>query len=117
MATLIQLARGTTLYASKSDRALQLSEFARNGAQAAGLVPASGIPMLAAGLDSIDVSLLNTSYFGINHSAFGDAQPLLQDMGKMFATGYHPPSNRDRSFKETPVPQSTGLFWRWTRPQ
>lgn len=115
MASLVKLARGTTLYASKSDRALQLSEFARNGAQAAGLVPANGIPVLVAGVDSIDVSLLNTSYFGINHSSFGDAQPLLQDLGKVFATGYHPPSSRDQSFRETPAPQNAGRFWRWMR--
>ena len=113
MSALKGMGRGTTLYASKSDRALQLSEFARNGLAAAGLVPANGIPVLVAGVDSVDVSGLNTSYFGIGHSIFGDALPLLQDMGKLFATGYHPPSVRDRSFQENAAPNAAGTFWRW----
>ena len=113
MTALKGLARGTTLYASKADRALQLSEFARNGLPAAGIIPASNIPVLVGGVDSVDVSLLNTSYFTTSHSTFGDALPLLQDMGKLFATGYHPPSVRDRSFLEYPAPQNAGMYWRW----
>ena len=114
MAAVKGLARGTTLYASKADRALQLSEFARNGLAAAGIVPASNIPVLVGGVDSVDVSLLNTSYFTTSHSTFGDALPLLQDIGKLFATGYHPPSVRDRGFKENAAPQNAGIYWRWT---
>ena len=114
MIALKGMARGKTLYASKSDRALQLSEFARSGLAAAGLVPASGIPVLAESVDSVDVTALNTSYFAISHSTFGDALPLLKDMGRLFATGSHPPTVRDQGFRAIVAPNAAGTYWRWT---
>ncbi len=106
--------RGLTLYASKNDRALLSSDFLTRGLIPAGMVPASGVPVLGDGLESIDVTALNTSYFAFNHSTFGDAVPLLKDMAAMFAASQRQlPSNRDQAFKEVIAKTQGGRFWRW----
>lgn len=102
--------RGITVYAAENDRALLSSDWLRRGLIPAGLVQ-KGIPVLAQGIESIDVTKLNTSYFAFNHSAFGDATPLLDDMAALLAKGLHPPVSRSPLFKPRTAPG--GQFWRW----
>jgi esterase/lipase superfamily enzyme len=73
---LIQSARHVTLYASSNDQALIASRkvhgYARAGDSGTGLVVLPGI-------ETIDVSLLDTSFLG--HSYYGSSYPILDDIG------------------------------------
>jgi hypothetical protein len=77
-------------------------------------VPSNGIPVLADGVDSIDASRLDTSYLALNHSGFGDHEPLIRDMGAILASGVRPPppSSRDNKFRQRNEPQSGRAYWR-----
>jgi esterase/lipase superfamily enzyme len=77
-----------TLYVSDNDRALQLSrtvhEYPRAGEAGIGLVVVSG-------LDTIDVSALDTSFSG--HGYFGDNRTVISDLINVILNGL-PPENR-----------------------
>jgi esterase/lipase superfamily enzyme len=82
-------AKHFTLYASSRDDALRASQLLHRGARAGdagrGLVVVSGI-------DTIDVSAIDTSPWG--HSYYGSSDPVLQDLGILMAFGF-PPQDRD----------------------
>ena len=111
-----QVASGITLYASSKDWALTIARGPRLGEAPAGLVKSGSVPYVAPGLDSIDVSALETAYFARNHSTFSERQPLVEDMLKLFADNTRPPSLRNRSFLEQKLPRNAGVYWRYTAP-
>lgn len=80
---------GKTLYASSNDLALKASMLGWGGARA-GHVPAEG-PLIVAGVETIDVSAVNTNILG--HSAYADEMKLLIDVG-LLLKGLHPPRTR-----------------------
>lgn len=81
-------ANRTTLYASKHDDALKASQlvhrYARAGDSSAGLV-------IVPGLDTIDVSAIDSSPWG--HSYYGSSDIVLADIRRLFATN-DPPEER-----------------------
>lgn len=91
-----------TLYASRNDKALNLSQkvhrFPRAGDARPGIV-------LAEGLDSVDASQLETDYLG--HSYFGDTNYIVNDLRKMIEER-QPAAKRDRMF-EMPIGQKK--YW------
>jgi esterase/lipase superfamily enzyme len=111
------IGRSMTLYASSGDWALWFSGILRAGLNPAGAIPRNGAPVLAQGVDSIDVSKLDTSYFALNHTAFGDHEPLIRDMGTLISSGLRPPSRRDANFRQRNDPQSGGVYWRYEAAQ
>jgi esterase/lipase superfamily enzyme len=95
-----------TLYASSSDRALQVSE-QLGGADKIGDIR-SGIAF-ARGLDTIDATGVDTSLVG--HTYYADNRSIMSDMFYLFQQGA-PPSSR---FGLEPVRLGDGLYWRFRR--
>lgn len=77
--------QGVTLYASKYDRALQVSRQVNGGRRLGDA--ASGVVQLA-GMDTVDASLIETDLLG--HSYFGDAPQLLGDILGLIKLGRRP---------------------------
>lgn len=77
---------GITLYASKHDKALQVSNMV-NGGRRAG--DANGELVRIAGLDTVDASLIEADTLG--HSYFGDAPQLLGDILGVVRLGWSAP--------------------------
>jgi esterase/lipase superfamily enzyme len=83
---LSRMAASVTLYASSEDKALEVSHIV-NGAYALGDARA-GIRVLP-GMDSIDATLVGTSFLG--HSTYGESPRLLEDI-KSVVAGRRPPA-------------------------
>jgi esterase/lipase superfamily enzyme len=96
---------GMTLYASNRDRALRLSDKSRVGMVRAGDVPAAG-PVIVAGVDSIDVSAADLGFFGLNHGAFADRRPMIEDLRTLFDRSLHPPEQRFPAYKRRGTTQA-----------
>ena len=77
---------GVTLYASKNDLALQVSNKV-NGGRRAG--DANGDLLRIEGLDTVDASLIEADSLG--HSYFGDAPEMLGDILGLIRLGWQPP--------------------------
>lgn len=109
--TLGGLANGFTLYASGKDRAMLASKRVASGLTRAGDVSAVEGPLIVAGVETIDVSDADTSFFSTNHSSFADRQHLVEDIRLLLKNGKHPPHERFPIFKT----QGSGpkQFWRY----
>lgn len=110
-ARIAPLRRGMTLFASSTDKAMQASRFTRLGESPAGYVPAEG-PIVVPGIvDTIDVSSLDTSFFGVNHSTFADREQLIGDIRKLMTGSVRPPDRRLPSYKA--IVGERGTYWRF----
>jgi esterase/lipase superfamily enzyme len=91
-----------TLYASDSDKALKFSKaihgYARAGEAGAGIV-------VAAGVDTIDASLVDTDFLG--HSGFVTANPLMQDVYYLVQHGHQPSERFGLDQRSCPL----GTYW------
>lgn len=83
-------AKGITLYASSSDKALGLSGFIARG-ERLGKVGPDG-PFTYDGLDSIDVSEMGDDAFSTNHSTYATG-PLVEDMARIIRFDTRPPAD------------------------
>lgn len=86
---------GVTLYASKHDVALQVSNRV-NGGRRAG--DANGDLIRIVGLDTVDASLIEADSLG--HSYFGDAPELLGDILGLIRLGWRPAERCSVSMRE-----------------
>lgn len=82
------VAARTTLYASANDEALRLSKRYQGYQRAGDVVPQI---VVAPGVDSIDVSAVDTSLLG--HSYYGDNTSVISDIARLLRTGF-PPERR-----------------------
>lgn len=103
------LVNGATLYASSNDRALQISRGIW-GSYRAGDVPPAG-PLLADGVDTIDVTAASTDVFDLNHSGYAESNDILRDVGALIETGRRPPQSRSDKIQAVPSPR--GEYWRY----
>ena len=92
---------GVTLYASKNDLALLVSRGVNLGRR---LGDAAGDPVVLAGLDTIDASLIEADALG--HSYFADAPELLGDILGLIRNGWAPEDRCGISLR-----QAGGLVW------
>ena len=83
-------ALGFTLYANDNDRALDLSRRFWGGIQRAGDLP----PLIAPGIDTIDITAIGSSLLSLNHSEYADNPALLTDIAQIFQSHLRPPSKR-----------------------
>ncbi|SHJ21972.1 Esterase/lipase superfamily enzyme [Shimia gijangensis] len=86
---------GVTLYASKNDLALQVSNKV-NGGRRAG--DANGDLLRIEGLDTVDASLIEADSLG--HSYFGDAPEMLGDILGLVRLGWRPPERCGVAMRE-----------------
>ena len=97
-----KVTKGLTLYASKNDKALQLSKRIAGGIPRAGDVPDAG-PVVLPGLWTIDVSLIGDELFGLNHNTFATTRNVLNDLAILLMEGKPPPRLVEiRGFPEPP---------------
>ena len=79
-------ARGVTLYACSTGKALIASKEIRNDYPRAGDVPEAG-PVISPLVDTIDVSAVGTAIFSLNHSLYAEDRGLLDDLAQLMLTG------------------------------
>ncbi len=101
---------GVTLFAAANDRALTASRQFWGGVPRAGDVPPEG-PIIVPGVDTIDVTAINTEMFSLNHSGYAEKTELLNDIKLLIQTGERPPEKRIPILER--VTTSGGAFWRY----
>ena len=99
-----------TLYANGTDRALQAARTFYQGTPRVGEVPAAG-PVVAAGIDSIDITRLGTELFSADHALYAERKEIVEDIVRLMLKGEHPPELR--SSRYLPLPRGTEKFWRY----
>jgi len=104
------VAKGITLYAADNDRALNASRIVAGNKPRAGDVPADG-PVIVAGIDTIDISRLSTSYLAMHHSGYAEHSDLITDIGQIIRKGTRPWSQRLKAYKAVDLP--SGTYWRY----
>jgi len=106
------IAKGVTLYASSNDRAMYASRKAHGEKWRAGDVSPVG-PVIVAGIESVDVSVLNTDWLSLNHSTYAASRELLNDIWLLMREAKHPPDNRNNNFQPR---IRTGLtYWQYAQ--
>ena len=103
------IAAGITLYASSSDLALGVARRFAGDIGRAGDVGENG-PAIVAGIDTIDISKLNTAFFAMNQPTYAEQSALIQDIERLLLTGVRPPDRRLPILERIAGP--TGTFWR-----
>jgi esterase/lipase superfamily enzyme len=78
------LAGGLTLYASSADKAMSASRSYSDSVRAGDIPHAEG-PVIAPGLDTIDVTALGNDPFGFNHAVFSANRSVLDDIGRIIS--------------------------------
>jgi esterase/lipase superfamily enzyme len=106
--------KGLTLYASSADKAMVASRIKAGGVPRAGDVPASG-PLIAEGMDTIDVTAIGTDPFALNHSEYSTNRSLIDDIGRIILTSTRPPSVRSPQLRGVPERSEHPLYWRYAR--
>jgi len=104
------IAKGITLYAAANDRALEASRYVAGNKPRAGDVPEGG-PVIVAGIDTIDITRLSTSYLALHHSGYAEHSDLITDIGQIIRSGTRPWTRRLGAFK--PVELPSGIYWRY----
>lgn len=109
-AAIFPIGKGATLYASARDKPLQISGLLAWGGQRAGYVGDGG-PLVAKGVDSIDVTHADSEWFGSGHSLFSSALPIVNDLSLLIAKGERPPDVRFPILETVKTPE--GPYWRY----
>jgi esterase/lipase superfamily enzyme len=110
---ILSLARGVTLYASSQDKAIALSRTLA-GAPRAGDV-FGGKPVLAAGIQAIDASVLGAEMLGLNHSTFAERRALMNDIRLLLTQKIRPPNLRMTEIRPMPEgSEDAPEYWRFT---
>jgi esterase/lipase superfamily enzyme len=102
--------RGITLYCSANDRAMIVSRQLAGGVPRAGDVPPDG-PVIAPGVDTIDVTETSTDLLALNHALYAERGALLNDIALLLQTGERPPDKRIPILQR--VRTLRGDFWRY----
>ena len=71
-----------------------------------------GRPILASGVDAIDVTEIGQELFGINHDVFASERSLMDDI-KLVLEGIRPPANRLAQIRSVPEGASVPDFWKY----
>lgn len=104
------VSKGVTLFAASNDRALAASRQFWGGVPRAGDVPPGG-PIVVPGVDTIDVTAINTEMFSLNHSGYAEKTELLNDIRLLIQTGERPPERRIPILER--IDTTTGPYWRY----
>ena len=100
-----------TLYASANDSPLQLAAWPNQGPRAGSVV--GGQPVLAPGLDSIDVTAAGSDWFG-NHELYISNPFIATDLRKLLEFNVRPPTVRSKAIVEGGKP--TERYWVFVPP-
>jgi esterase/lipase superfamily enzyme len=108
---LAKIVGGMTLYASDKDAVILASRTLAQGPRAGDLV--NGSPILAPGVDAIDVSAIGSEELGIeNHDTFATKRSVIDDI-KLVLAGVRPPTSRLSEIRGVPEGASNPTYWRY----
>ena len=105
------ISQGVTMFVASNDRALIASRRFWGGVPRAGDVPTTG-PIVLPGIDTIDVTGINTDIWSLNHSGYAETTALLDDIQQLIRTGTRPPKSRVPTLEEV-MTTNGGMFWRY----
>jgi esterase/lipase superfamily enzyme len=109
-----KVAKGITIYASGSDKALQLSKLKAGGVRL-GDVPDTG-PVVFAGIDTIDVTALGANVFELNHRLFSSSRSVMDDLGRVLRD-IRPPGSRTPELRGLPPGSDPPHYWQYPPPR
>jgi len=104
-----------TLYASQNDVALRAGFVRELGTTLAGYV-AGGTPLVAAGLDTIDVSEGGNDTFEFNHDVFAANAAIIDDIRQLLQTGIRPPGSRLKELVSRTA-DNGATYWYYVTPK
>jgi esterase/lipase superfamily enzyme len=104
------VSRGVTMFSAANDWALNASKQFWGGVPRAGDVPAEG-PLIVPGVDTIDVTAINTELLSLNHSGYAEKTAILNDIQLLIQTGERPPEKRIPILQK--VETAKGAYWRY----
>jgi esterase/lipase superfamily enzyme len=104
------VSRGVTMFSAANDWALNASKRFWGGVPRAGDVPPDG-PLVVPGLDTIDVTAINTDLLSLNHSGYAEKTAILNDIQLLIQTGERPPEKRIPILQK--VDTARGAYWRY----
>lgn len=96
-----------TLYVSQSDFALLVSRWMRARSRAGS---GGESPLIAPGVDTIDITGAGTSLFGLNHDVYATSPIVIADMRRLLERGERPPDKRTKEFEAVQIQE--GIYWR-----
>jgi esterase/lipase superfamily enzyme/Tfp pilus assembly protein PilF len=96
-----------TLYASQSDRALNISAWIWGER-------AGATPSVVDGVETIDTTAAGSSFLGLNHDLYVTNPAIFNDMRLVLELGRHPPDQRSPAFERKATPD--GTYWVYRRP-
>jgi esterase/lipase superfamily enzyme/ABC-type sugar transport system substrate-binding protein len=106
-----QAAHGVTIYASASDRALELSSGIAQMPRI-GKINAGG-PVVVGGVDSIDVTVMGDDLFSWNHDTYAGSS-VIEDIARLIRFGTRPPNIRTPRIRGIPEGSDQPLYWRYS---
>jgi len=106
------MAKGVTLYANKNDWALFASKQLRNQFMRAGDASMPDGPLIAAGVDTIDISSVGKDFFSLNHSTFSESMSAMEEIASLLSGGVRPPDKRTHILVGMPQ-ASTPTYWKF----
>jgi esterase/lipase superfamily enzyme len=108
-------ADGMTLYASSADKAMLASSIKAGGVRA-GDVPPEG-PVVAEGLDTIDVTALGDDPLALNHGTYSSDRSLLDDIGRIMRVSDSKdrlrPGERSPQLRPVPDDPPPPKYWKY----
>jgi esterase/lipase superfamily enzyme len=104
------ISKGITLYASSNDLALGVARrFAGDVARAGDVT--DGGPLIVPGIDTIDISALDTAFFAMNQATYAEQTALLLDFERRLLSGVRPPDRQRPVLRRIAGP--SGAYWRY----
>jgi esterase/lipase superfamily enzyme len=107
-----EAARGVTLYASSSDRALDISGVIAQMPRVGEVEP--GGPITVEGIDSIDVTALGDDIFVSNHDTYAGS-PVVEDIARLIRFNIRPPNIRTPRIRGIPEGSDHPHYWRYSQ--
>jgi Alpha/beta hydrolase of unknown function (DUF900) len=111
-ADVAKIVGGMTLYASSTDKALEIARSVAKAPRAGDIF--NGEPLIVTGMDTIDVTSVGNELFGLNHGVYAATRSLVNDIKILLKSKVRPPNERIPEIR--PVPEGLGIaakYWRF----
>jgi esterase/lipase superfamily enzyme len=108
-----EVAGNVTIYASSADKALLVSKRKASGSRM-GYIEAGQPPNFVKGMETIDVTAVGDDMLALNHGTYSGSRSVLDDLGRIIASGTHPPHVRSPTLRSMPDREHTD-YWMYPR--
>jgi esterase/lipase superfamily enzyme len=105
--------RTITLYASAADKALEVSHTLSQAPRAGDAFKQTPpFPLVLPGMDTIDVTALGNTWFGLDHDTFASSPTAMGDVMRLLQTGKRPPNLRTPNIQQT---KGQPAYWKFVQ--